>query len=89
MSEWLVIDKVGDLYFFNRTQDIAKHFCLTLNQTNGAYQYCLRSGCYSPSQKIYIQRLFNDKTRPPRDFKKTHFKWHLRKLYPNIINDAI
>jgi hypothetical protein len=86
MSEWLVIDKVGDLHYFNKKTDIGEYFNLSNSEVDGVFQYSLRHiNRYSPSQKIYIQRLYTDSSRPARSIDKIKFNWYaIKNIYPKI-----
>lgn len=89
MKEWLVIDKVGDLYFFDKMEHIGFHFGLKPSEVIGVFQYSLRHiNKLSPSKNLYIQRLFNNPERAERDYTKIKYNWYAIKfIYPNILND--
>ena len=85
LAEFLVEDKVGDIFYFKSLIDIGIYFNLTYPETCSVMNYCCRSGKYSPSKKIYIQRLYRNVNLATRSFKNIKFDWELRKIYPNII----
>lgn len=59
--EWLLIDKQEDLFFFKDIGDIAKYLDLTKSQIYAIIAWSKNNICYySPSKKVYIQRLFNN-----------------------------
>ena len=85
-KEWLVIDKINDFLYFDKTKDIAKYFNLTLPQVNSIYTTSLINiNKYSPSKELFIQRLFVGANLPPRDYTKTPYsKYAIKYIYPNI-----
>lgn len=62
--EYLLIDKVGDYHYFNKIQDIATYLDLTKGVVTNICVQSLRKYNKYTNRGYYIQRLFNDPTRP-------------------------
>lgn len=87
-KEWLSTDKSGDLLFFRDLKEVAKYFDLSYSEVYAISQFSIRRiNMPSPSKGIYLQRLYNDSNRTPRDPKKIKFHRSYKYLYPNIVND--
>lgn len=87
-NEWMMIDKVGDIFYFNNIENISKHLCISKNEVYAIVQHSLKSiNEYSPKHKVYIQRLYNDPTKHQRDPKKITFYKGYDKIYPYILNE--
>ena len=60
-KEWLMIDKADDFHYFEDRYGIAKYLNLTIPEVNAIICHSKNNICfYSPSRKVYIQRLFNN-----------------------------
>lgn len=66
MAEWLLIDKVGDFFYYNKVDDIIKDTGLSKSQINNIFRQSLKHYNKYTNKGLYIQRLFNDTSRPPR-----------------------
>ena len=57
----MLIDKLGDMFFFDDIKGISEYLDLTYNEVYAIIHYCRRRiNRYSPKHNIYIQRLFNN-----------------------------
>tara|TARA_R110000824_G_scaffold8884_1_gene40284 strand:- start:1669 stop:1968 length:300 start_codon:yes stop_codon:yes gene_type:complete len=66
MPEWLVIDKIDDFLYFDKVIDICNYFNLSKSQIDNVFQQSLKHYNKYTKRDLYIQRLFNENTRPPR-----------------------
>ena len=68
-KDWMLIDKLGDMFFFEDIKGITDYLDLTYNEVYAIIHYCRkRLNIYSPKHKVYIQRLFNNKlSRQPAE----------------------
>lgn len=83
--EWIVIDKTDDLLYFKDLKEVSKYFNLTLSQIYAISNFSLRRiNMPSPTHHIYIQRLYIDVSRTPRNFKNFEFHNSMNYIYPNI-----
>jgi len=61
MNDWMLIDKVGDMFFFDDIKGLCNYLDLSYNEVYAIIHYCRRRiNRYSPKHNIYIQRLFNN-----------------------------
>jgi len=66
MIEWVMIDKMGDYFYFKDIQAIGDYLVLNKKQV---YNLILQSQKHFnkyTSHGVYIQRLYNDPSRPPK-----------------------
>ena len=64
--EWVIIDKQEDLFFFKDISSMSKYLDLTNSQVYSIIHWSRNNICYySPSKKVYIQRLFNNPVLHP------------------------
>ena len=66
MNEWLVINKIGDHIYFKNQLEICEYFNLTKAQVYNIYTQSLKHYNKYTNHGYYIQRLYNDPTRPPK-----------------------
>ena len=86
-AEWLVFDKLGDFLYFYDLKKIAEYFNITYSEVFAISNYSIRRiNMPSPSKGLYIQRLYVDCSRTPRNFKNFKFHRSYKYIYPNIIN---
>lgn len=57
----MLVDKVGDTFFFKDIKELSIYLDLTYNEVYAIIHYCRRRiNRYSPKHNIFIQRLFNN-----------------------------
>ena len=66
MNEWLVIDKMGDHFYYDRIDDMVSDLGLTKPQIYNAVLQSQKHYNKYTTLGFYIQRLYNDKSRPPK-----------------------
>jgi len=66
MKEWLLIDKIGDFLYFEDIMSIAKYLDKSKSQVNNIFQQSLKNTNQIHKSGYYIQRLYEDLSRPPR-----------------------
>lgn len=66
VNEYLLIDKVGDFFYFNKLSDIEKYLNLSKSQVCNIYRQSIKHYNKYTNHGYYIQRLYNDPTRPPK-----------------------
>lgn len=71
-TEWVLIDKVGDLLFFKDIMSIAKYLDKSKSQVNNIFQQSIKNTNQIHKSGYYIQRLYEDASRPPRKYFKTN-----------------
>ena len=87
-KEWMATDKEGDFLYFYDLKEVAKYFDWTYNETYAVSHYSLRRiNMPSPSKKVYIQRLYVDGSRTPRNLKNFNFHKSYKYVYTNIGDD--
>ena len=67
MNEWLVIDKVGDYFYYKNIKDVSIALDLTKSQVYNLVQQSIKHYNKYTSKGVYIQRLYNDPSRTPRN----------------------
>ena len=73
--EWLLIDKADDFHYFKDRFEIAKYLNLSIPEVNAIVNHSRnRINKYSPSKKVYIQRLYNSVVARPLNIENT--KWN-------------
>ena len=74
---WLLINKAGEFKYFKNMKNIAEHLNTTVSKISSTRTHCLRYyNKYCPKRDIYIQCLYNDKTKQyPID---TTFIWNAK-----------
>ena len=72
--EWLLIDKTGDLFYFKDIISIAKYLDKTKSQVNNLFQQSLKHTNQLHKTGFYIQRLYIDKSRTPRNNYSESYK---------------
>ena len=78
MYEWLLIDKVGDLYFFKDMEEIAKYTDLTKPQLYNVFLQSIKHYNKYSSRGLYIQRLFNNAhTHQRAQFKQDKYIYYI------------
>jgi len=82
MEDWenmnyLVINKAGEWKYFRHMRNIAEYLNTTMSKVSSSKHHCLRYYQYMcPKRGVYIQQLYNDKTKNfPLD---TRFIWDSR-----------
>ena len=56
----MLVDKVGDTFFFKDIKELSIYLDLTYNEVYAIIHYCRRRiNIYSPKHKVYIQRIIN------------------------------
>ena len=66
MAEWLLIDKADDFHYFKDRFEIAKYLNISIPEVNAIVNHSRkRINKYSPSKKVYIQRLYRDFNKRP------------------------
>ena len=66
MNEWLVIDKMGDHFYYDRIDDMVSDLDLTKPQIYNAVLQSQKHFNKYTTYGFYIQRLYNDLSRPPK-----------------------
>tara|TARA_R110001606_G_scaffold291343_3_gene439224 strand:- start:7311 stop:7595 length:285 start_codon:yes stop_codon:yes gene_type:complete len=66
MNEWLVIDKVGDYFYYKDIKEVSTALDLTKSQVYNLVLQSIKHYNKYTSKGVYIQRLYNDPSRPPR-----------------------
>ena len=83
--EWIMEDKMGDFHYFKDKKEISQYLNIPVSKVSAIIIYSRNRQSYSPSQRVYIQRLFINPSLPPRDRFKIKFnKWAKYYFYPNI-----
>ena len=65
--EWLLIDKIGDFFYYDKIEDIIEDTGLTKSQIDNVYKQSLKHYNKYTNRGLYIQRLYNDPTRTPKN----------------------
>ena len=91
-TEWLLIDKVGDYYYFRDIMSIAKYLDMSKSQVNNLFIQSLKHTNQFHKTGFYLQRLYNDTTRPPKkDFrnknKYIYFTNHTQENWNYCLNN--
>jgi len=66
MTEYLLIDKLGDYIYFKKLDDISTYLNLTKSQTYNICRQSLKHYNKYTNRGYYIQRLYNDISRTPK-----------------------
>tara|TARA_R110002096_G_scaffold235811_1_gene426127 strand:+ start:1761 stop:2045 length:285 start_codon:yes stop_codon:yes gene_type:complete len=66
MNEWLVIDKVGDYFYYRDIKEVSIALDLTKAQVYNEVQQSIKHYNKYTNRGLYIQRLYNDSSRTPR-----------------------
>ena len=66
MNEWLVIDKMGDHFYYDRIDDMVSDLDLTKPQIYNAVLQSQKHFNKYTTYGFYIQRLYNDPSRPKK-----------------------
>tara|TARA_R110000765_G_scaffold15885_2_gene45269 strand:- start:104 stop:385 length:282 start_codon:yes stop_codon:yes gene_type:complete len=64
--EWLLIDKVGDYFYFKDIQKIADYLNLTKGQINNEINQSIKHYNKYTNRGYYIQKLYNNPALPPK-----------------------
>lgn len=59
--EWVLEDKMGDFHYFESKKDISQYLNIPIPKVSAIIIYSRKHKSYSPSHKVYIQRLFNNR----------------------------
>jgi len=65
--EWLLIDKVGDYFYFKDIQKIADYLNLTKGQINNEINQSIKHYNKYTNRGYYIQKLYNNISLPPKN----------------------
>ena len=56
--EWILEDKMGDFHYFKDKKEISKYLNIPIPKVSAIIIYSRKHKSYSPSHRVYIQRLF-------------------------------
>tara|TARA_R110000822_G_scaffold37161_3_gene104151 strand:+ start:1577 stop:1870 length:294 start_codon:yes stop_codon:yes gene_type:complete len=65
-KEWLVIDKMGDHFYYYKIEDMVNDLGLTKSQIYNEVLQSLKHFNKYTNRGYYIQRLYNDNSRTPK-----------------------
>ena len=83
-SEWMLIDKVGDIFYYKSMEEMADKTGLTKSELYAIIHYCRRRlNRYSPKHNLYIQRLFNHPEQHQPSEKMMEWNFDRKNQYLN------
>lgn len=83
-SEWMLIDKVGDVFYYKSMDEMADKTGYTKSELYAIIHFCRRRlNRYSPKHKVYIQRLFNNPQQHQPSEKMMEWNFDRKNQYLN------